>query len=796
MNTTTVTARVGDHDLVIETGKMAKQANGSVVVRYGEMTMLATATMGNVRDGDFFPLTVDFEVKTYAAGRIPVTFPRREGRPGDRSVLVARMTDRPLRPLFPDGMRNEVQIVLTTLSTDEEGIPDSLCGLAASAALHISDIPFAGPVGSVRVGWVDGAPVINPTYEQLAESELDLMIAGTLDAITMVEAGAKEMSDEDLLTALEAGHEAIKAICTIQNELREQVGRPKTEVPLPVTDEALKARVDELFSARWRAELGAPGKEHHYDTLAQFGAEAIATLVEQDPELADREGELKRYVRELEGQVVRRMILDEGIRSDGRDMTTVRPIFSEAGLLPRVHGSGLFTRGETQVLTITTLGTVGDRKTLDWLYEQTTERYFHQYNFPPYSVGETRRMGSPGRREVGHGMLAQRALMPVLPDDEEFPYTMRVVSEVLESNGSSSMASVCGSTLSLMDAGVPIKAPVSGVAMGLLQEGDRNLVITDILGLEDHCGDMDFKVCGTENGITALQMDIKCSGLTREIMGQALDQAQVALAHIRAEMAKTLAEPRAEISPHAPIIQVLHINPEKIGTLIGPGGKTIKKIEEESGARLDIEQDGRVFVAAPNGEAGKIALDWIKGLTHEATVGEEYEGPVTRIFGFGAMVEILPGKEGLVHISRLAAERVGRVEDVVSIGDTLKVRVSEVDDQGRINLERTDIPIIVNLGDDGAPRQPQPRDRDRDRDRGGRGGRGGGRGGRGGGGGRDGGRGGGGGGRDRDRDRDRGGEDRPRPMGEGRRDEPHPGGDDPDRPAPRGQRDHGPADDE
>ncbi|MBI2298441.1 MAG: polyribonucleotide nucleotidyltransferase, partial [Armatimonadetes bacterium] len=691
MSVTTVSTTLGGRELTIETGRIARQANGSVFIRYGDTTLLACATMGNIREGvDFFPLTIDFEVKTYAAGKIPATFFRREGRPGDRSVLAARMTDRPLRPLFPKGMRNEIQLVIQPLSVDGELAPDCLAGLAASAALHVSDIPFGGPVGSPRVGWIDGEPVINPTYEQLAESRLDLMLAGTADAIMMVEAGAKELPSADVLTALEFGHAAIRELCALQEELR-------------------------MMAGPWRAALGAPGKHGHYDALDQIKRSIMQTLLE-DGQLAGREKEIQHYLHEIEAEVVRRMILDEGIRADGRDTRTVRPIDIEIGAIPRVHGSGLFTRGETQVLSITTLGTLGDRKSIDWLTEQGQERYFHQYNFPPYSVGETGRMGNPGRREVGHGALAQRALMAVLPDEETFPYTMRVVSEVLESNGSSSMASVCGSTLSLMDAGVPITRPVSGVAMGLLQEGDRFIVLTDILGLEDHCGDMDFKVCATDEGITALQMDIKCSGLTREVMETALAQADEALAHIRGKLTEAIAEPRGEISQYAPLIEVVTIPIDKIATVIGPGGKMIKEIQAQTGARLDIEQDGRVFIAAPNRDGGRAAADWVRNLTREVAIGEEFEGTVTRIFGFGAMLEILPGKEGLVHISKLAAERIGRVEDVCGIGDTMRVRVTEIDSQGRVNLERLDIPIVVNLGSDEEGEGGAPRDRDyRDR---------------------------------------------------------------------------------
>ncbi|NUQ00785.1 MAG: polyribonucleotide nucleotidyltransferase, partial [Armatimonadetes bacterium] len=717
MRVTTVSCMVGDRELTIETGLLAKQANGSVFIRYGDTTALATATLGAARDGDFFPLTVEFEAKSYAAGKIPVTFFRREGRPGEKSILTARMTDRPLRPLFPEGMTNEVQIVINPMSVDPEVSPDVLSALGASAALHISDIPFAGPVGSVRVGWVDGQPVVNPTTSQMAESKLDLMVAGTADAIVMVEAGADELPAADVLTALEAAHEAIKGICAIQEELRQQVGKPKCELNIPPVDEQLKGSVRAKMAGPWRAALGQPGKEAHYDALAQISAQVLEELT-ADEALAAREREIKRYIHDIEAEVIRKMIADEGIRADGRDLTTVRPIECGVGVVPRAHGTGLFTRGETQVITFATLGTVGDRKQVDWLFEQHTERYYHHYNFPPYSVGETKRMGSPGRREIGHGKLAERALVPVLPTEDEFPYTMRLVSEVLESNGSSSMASVCGSTLSLMDAGVPIKSPVAGVAMGLLQEDGKNIILTDILGLEDHCGDMDFKVCGTEQGITALQMDIKITGLDRAVLEQALGQAEEALAHIRGKLLETISQPREEISPFAPRIEVIQIDPEKIATLIGPGGKTIKKIQEETGVRIDVEQDGRVFVAAPDGDSGQAAGDWVRALTKEVKVGEEYTGPVTRIFGFGAMVEILPGKEGLVHISKLAAERIGRVEDAVNIGDRIPVRVSEIDDQGRINLERTDIPIIVNMsegGDRDRDRDRGPRDRDRDR---------------------------------------------------------------------------------
>lgn len=694
--------------LTIETGKLAKQANGAALVRYHDTVLLATATMSGPREGlDFFPLLVDFEEKNYAAGQIPVSFFRREGRPGLKSILVARMTDRPLRPLFPVGMRHEVQIVVTPFSADPATIPDVLSPIAASAALAISDIPFAGPIGAVRVGWVNGEFVINPTYAQQQDSLLDLVLAGTKESILMIEAAAAEIPEKTLLEALEVGHQAIRDIVALQEELVRQVGREKAAVDLFLPDENLLARIEESVGPRIRDLLGQPGKLNRYRELEALKNEVKVTLAEE----GEDEALASMAFDQVQKKLVRHMTLEEGQRVDGRGPTEIRPIVCEVGLFPRTHGSALFQRGETQALTITTLGSVGDELTTDWLTEDTTSRYIHQYSFPPYSVGEVRPLRGPGRREIGHGTLAERALLPVLPSEEVFPYTIRVVSEILESNGSSSMASVCGSTLSLMDAGVPLTNTVAGVAMGLMIQDGKYCILTDIEGMEDACGDMDFKVAGTDRGITALQMDLKIQGLPRGILEEALAQARKGLLQIRERMMACLSEPRPDISPYAPRISILHINPEKIGTVIGPGGKMINKIQDETGTRIDIEDDGRVFVAAPDPEAGKQACDWILSLVREVAVGEEYTGKVTRIMNFGAFVEILPGQEGLLHISRLSTDRLARVEDTVKVGDELPVRVFEIDGQGRINLERTDLPLPGQE----AGRRPHHSDRSRDR---------------------------------------------------------------------------------
>lgn len=676
--------------LSIETGKLAKQANGAVTVRYGDTVILATATMSEPREGlDFFPLLVDFEEKNYAAGQIPVSFYRREGKPADKSILVARLTDRPLRPLFPEGMRDDVQIILTPFSADPENNPDILCPIGASAALCVSDIPFNGPVGSVRVGLIDDELVINPTYQQMEDSRLDLVMASTRQEIIMVEAGGQELPEEIILAALRKGHAVIQDIVALQEELVAHAGRPKAEATISHLEDALVARVEALSAARIRETLGRPGKHDREATLQALREEVWATLAEDYP---DQEMAIKEAFEKIQKKVIRRLLWEEKIRVDGRGLDEIRPLVCEVGLFPRTHGSALFQRGETQALSVTTLGNVGDEKTIDWLTEDFTSRYMHQYNFPPYSVGEVKPLRAPSRRDIGHGALAQRALEPVLPDQEDFPYTIRVVSEILESNGSSSMASVCGSSLSLMDAGVPIKRPVAGISIGLLKEGDEWLLLTDIEGLEDAAGDMDFKVAGTEEGITALQLDLKISGLPLDILQAALERARQARLTILEHMRATLPEPRPDLSPYAPRITIIQIDPEKIGTVIGPGGKTIKQIQEETDSRIDIEDDGRVFIAAVDAEAAERARKMIESLVKEIAVGEEYVGKVVRIMNFGAFVELTPGQDGLIHISRLSRERVARVEDVVKIGDLIPVRVFEIDSQGRINLERTDLP--------------------------------------------------------------------------------------------------------
>jgi len=697
-----VALELAGRQLSIETGKLAKQANGAVTVRYGDTVILATATRSDPREGlDFFPLLVDFEEKNYAAGQIPVSFFRREGKPGDKSILVARLTDRSLRPLFPDGMRDDVQIVLTPFSADPDNSPDILCPIGASAALSVSDIPFNGPVGSVRIGLIEDEWVINPTYKQMEDSRLDLVMAGTREEVIMVEAGGQELPEETILAALRKGHAVIREIVALQEELVAQAGRPKAEATISELEDALVARVEALSAARIRAALGRPGKQEREATLQALREEALTTLAEDYP---DQEMALQEAFDQVQKKIIRRLLGEEKIHVDGRGLDEIRPMVCEVGLFPRTHGSALFQRGETQALSITTLGNVSDAKTTDWLTEDFTSRYMHQYAFPPYSVGEVKPLRAPSRRDIGHGALAQRALEPVLPDEEDFPYTIRVVSEILESNGSSSMASVCGSSLSLMDAGVPIKKPVAGISIGLLKEGDEWLLLTDIEGLEDAAGDMDFKVAGTEEGITALQLDLKIRGLPLDILQAALERARQARLQILEHMRATLPEPRPDLSPYAPRITIVQIDPEKIGTVIGPGGKTIKQIQEETGSQIDIEDDGRVFIAAVSAEAAERARRRIESLVKEIATGEEYLGKVVRIMNFGAFVELTPGQDGLIHISRLSRERVARVEDVVKIGDLIPVRVFEIDSQGRINLERADLPA--------RDREPEPPRRD------------------------------------------------------------------------------------
>jgi polyribonucleotide nucleotidyltransferase len=679
-------AKLGNSTLVIETGRLAGQAGGSVTVRCGDTMILATATVsGAAREGtDFFPLTVDYEERLYAAGKIPGGFFKREGRPTEAAILLCRLTDRSIRPLFPKGMRHDVQVVITALSADQEHYLDILSIIGASAALTISDIPFAGPVGAIRMGYSNGQLLFNPTGSEMLNSALDLRIAGTGDAIGMVEAGADEVSEETIVRALQEGHEAFQEVIRVQEELRQAVGKPKRDVPVfRPSEELTQAVATKLDNRITPAFEQAGNNQDRYETLHELRHEVLSELQEAYPE-----SEIAAAFDDVVRSEVRKAILERGYRPDGRDYKTIRPINCEVGLLPRTHGSGLFTRGETQVLTIATLGTLGDEQKLDGLSGQDSKRYIHHYNFPPYSTGEVRRMRGPGRREIGHGALAERALLPMIPGEDEFPYTLRLVSEVLSSNGSTSQASVCGSTLALMDAGVPIKAPVAGIAMGMVKEGDRYAVLTDILGMEDHLGDMDFKVAGTREGITALQMDLKTKGIGNEILRIALQQALEGRLFILDRMAEAISEPRSELSAHAPRITLVKIDTEKIGTVIGPGGKTIRKIIAETGAQIDVEEDGTVYVASTDRESSDKAVEMIRQLTAEAEVGKIYTGKVVSTTDFGAFVEILPGKDGLVHISQLADYRVNKVEDVVKVGDEVMVMVIAVSPDGKIKLSR------------------------------------------------------------------------------------------------------------
>ncbi len=682
-------AQLGNDELTFESGVLAGQAGGAVVVRSGESMLLAVATASkNIREGiDFFPLSVEFEEKLYAAGRIPGSFFRREGRPSEDAILICRLTDRPLRPLFDKSYRNEVQIVITALSSDGEKHLDILAINSASAALMISDIPWGGPVGAVRIGQVDDELIVNPSTAQMVDSNLDLRVAGTEEAILMVEAGADEVPEETMLAALRLAHEAIQDVIRAQKEMRAQIGKPKRELTASnPPDETVQKVMAWLEGGKLEQALLVEGSKEEQDAAMNAVRDELVAHFEND-ETVDIKDVHAVYSDALK-KVIRSRILNDGVRPDGRDTSTVRPIWGDVGILPRAHGSGLFTRGETQVLTVTTMGTPRDEQRLDTLGPKDFKRYIHHYNFPPFSVGETGRIGSPSRRSIGHGALAERALFSVLPDFDQFPYTLRLVSEVMSSNGSTSMASVCGSTLSLMDAGVPIKAPVAGVAMGLVQEGDRFAVLTDIQGIEDALGDMDFKVAGTRQGITALQMDIKISGLRWDIMEQALAQAREGRFHILDEMNKILASPRDKFSEYAPSINTLQIDPEKIGKIIGPGGKIIRAIQEETGTKIDIDDDGTVYVAAIDQLSGAEAIARIEALTEEATMGRIYTGKVVRVVDFGAFVEILPGTDGLVPISQLADYRVPSVEDVVQLGDEIMVMVTDIDSDGKIRLSR------------------------------------------------------------------------------------------------------------
>jgi polyribonucleotide nucleotidyltransferase len=702
-------ATVGNRSVAIETGKLAPQAGGAVTVHLNDSIVFAAATMGGIRTGiDFFPLSVEYEERMYAGGKIPGSFFRREGRPSTDAILTARLTDRPLRPLFPEGMRNEVQIIMYSLSADSDNPLDVLAINAASAAVMISDIPWNGPVGAVRVGRVGGEFVINPTFAEIEKSDLDLRIAGTRDAILMVEAGSDEIPEDVMVAALELGHKSIQPLIDLQLQMRAEVGKPKREITYALPDKVLQEKVYSMVSGPMNVLLDKPLMKAEFytgmDILLQNlvgelipsegGKVSVAdeTDVETVPEFAlpstPSLEAVKEAFSEAEKKVVRERILEHGKRPDGRAPTDIRPIWCEVGFSPRAHGSGLFTRGETQVLTLATLGTLSEAQELDTLTPVDTKRYMHHYNFPPFSTGEVKMLRGQSRREIGHGALAERALLPVIPAEESFPYALRLVSEVLASNGSSSMASVCGSTLALMDTGVPIKAPVAGVAMGLVMEGGKYVILTDIQGTEDHLGDMDFKVAGTAEGITALQMDIKISGLSTEIMKEALEQARQARLFILEKILEVIPAPRSELKPHTPRITTVKIPSDKIGAIIGPGGKNIRALQEETGTKIDIQEDGTVYIASTSGAGAELARERIEAITETPQLGRIYTGKVVRIADFGAFVEILPGQDGMVHISQLDSERVEKVENVVKMGDEITVMVTGIDPMGKIRLSR------------------------------------------------------------------------------------------------------------
>ena len=682
----------GGRQLQVEIGQLAKQANGAVLVRYGD-TVVLTAAVGTkqAKDTDFFPLTVNYEEKMYAAGKIPGGFIKREGRPSEHATLTARLIDRPIRPMFAEGFRNEVQITNTVMSVDPNCPPEMAAMFGSSLALSISDIPFDGPIAGVDVGRVNGEYVINPTTEQKENSDIELSVAGTATAINMVESSAKEVNEEDMLGALLFGHEEIKKLVAFQEEIVREVGKEKMEVTLLSFDPAIEAQVKDLFSQAMVHAIQTEEKlarEANIEKVKETAIEHFEAVLEENDEKAGLLKQVSQLVDNLEKDEVRRLITEEKVRPDGRKIDEIRPLSSEIDLLPRVHGSGLFTRGQTQALTSATLAPLGEYQVIDGLGIEEGKRFIHHYNFPQFSVGSVGRAGSPGRREIGHGALGERALKQVIPSPEDFPYTIRLVSEVLESNGSSSQASICAGTLALMAAGVPIKAPVAGIAMGLISDGTNYTVLTDIQGLEDHLGDMDFKVAGTKDGITALQMDIKIQGITEQILREALTQAKKARFEILEELTSTIAEPRKELSPYAPKIEMISIHPDKIKVVIGRGGETINSIIDETGVKIDIDQEGHVSIASTDAAMIQRAKEIIEDLTREIEVGQVYEGTVRRIEKFGAFVEIAKGKDGLVHISELAHERVGKVEDVLALGDKVTVKVIEIDGQGRINLSR------------------------------------------------------------------------------------------------------------
>ena len=672
----------------IEAGDLARQAGGAVIVRQGDTMLLVTATMaGQAREGiDFFPLTVDYREKTYAAGKIPGNFFRREARPGDIETLTCRLIDRPIRPLFPKAFKNETQVVALVISHDQTNPPDINAITGASAALMISDIPFETPIAGARISRVDGRLIFNPTYEDTANSDLNLVMAGTADGIVMVEAGANEASEDDMMAALEFGHERIKQLIEIQIKLRGLLGKEKLVVEAPQVDEELKSKIHEKTAAKLTEAMQISGKHERSDTIKQIREDFKAELSPE--ELEEKAGAIKELFHDLEKDIVRNLVLDKHYRVDGRGLADVRPITIQVGYLPRVHGSAVFTRGETQALVSTTLGTASDEQRIDSLEYKGTKSFFLHYNFPAFCTGEVKFLSGPGRREIGHGMLAERSLIPILPDKDKFPYTIRIVSEILESNGSSSMASVCGGSLSLMDAGVPIKAPVAGIAMGMIKDGDRVAILSDILGSEDHLGDMDFKVTGTLKGINALQMDIKIGGLSHDLMAKALEQAKEGRLHILGEMDKALQSPREEMSQYAPRIVTITVPKDKIRDVIGPGGKVIREIIDKTGVSIDINDDGVVSIASTDEDSAKRAVEFVQNLVQEVEIGKIYLGMVKKIVDFGAFVEIFPGTDGLVHISQICDRRIKNVSDEIQEGDEIKVKVIDVDQQGRVKLSR------------------------------------------------------------------------------------------------------------
>lgn len=682
----------GGRPLQIEVGQLAKQANGAVLVRYGDTVVLSAAVASKeAKDTDFFPLTINYEEKMYAAGKIPGGFIKREGRPSTEATLTARLIDRPIRPMFAEGFRNEVQVTNIVMSVETDCSPAVAAMLGSSLALSISDIPFDGPIAGVEVGRVNGEYVLNPTVEQAEQTDIELTVAGTKQAINMVESGAKEVSEEDMLGALLFGFDAIKELVAFQEEIVQAVGKEKMEVTLLQVDEVLKKEIFDASYATMKAAVMTEEKLAREDNIEQVKIDIREAYAEKFAGHEDEDHllkEVKQITEDLEKDVVRELITIDKIRPDGRKLDEIRPLSSEVSLLPRVHGSGLFTRGQTQALSACTLAPLGEHQIIDGLGVEVSKRFIHHYNFPQFSVGSTGRAGSPGRREIGHGALGERALAQVIPSEEEFPYTIRLVAEVLESNGSSSQASICASTLALMDAGVPIKAPVAGIAMGLVSDGENYTILTDIQGLEDHLGDMDFKVAGTKDGITALQMDIKIQGITEQILTEALTQAKQARMEILEELTSTIAAPREELSQYAPKIEMIQIEPAKIKDVIGKGGDTINGIIDETGVKIDIDQDGKVSIASADAEMIKKAIKIIEDLTKEVKVGEVYLGKVVRIEKFGAFVNLIKGKDGLVHISQLANDRVNKVEDVVKLGDEILVKVTEIDKQGRVNLSR------------------------------------------------------------------------------------------------------------